>query len=81
MKPISVTVAEEDYEAFREAAQAQGRSIADLIREAMTYYRAEQLEARAPLDQIPVLAGHRLKTKLPSRSEIYDEVFEPKAKS
>ncbi len=28
------------------AARAQGRSIADLIREAMSYYRTEQLEAR-----------------------------------
>ncbi len=80
MKPISVIVSEGDYEAFREAAHEQGRSIADLIREAMTYYRTEQLEARPPLDQIPVLAGHRLKTKLPSRAEIYDEVFEAKAK-
>lgn len=80
MKPISVLVSEEDYEAFREAARTQDRSIADLIREAMTYYRAEQLQARPPLHQIPVLAGHRLKTKLPSRAEIYDEVFEAKAK-
>lgn len=80
MKPISVTVSEEDYEAFREAADAQDRSIADLIREAMTLYRAEMIEARPNLDQIPVLAGHRLKTRLPSRAEIYDQVFEAKAK-
>lgn len=80
MKPISLAVSEEDYKAFREAAQAQDRSIADLIREAMTYYRAERLEVRPSLQQIPVLAGHRLKTKLPSRAEIYDEVLEAKAK-
>lgn len=79
MKPISVIVSEDDYEVFRKAAREQSRSIADLIREAMTYYRAEQLETRTRLDQIPVLAGHRLKTKLPSRAQIYEQVFETSA--
>ncbi len=75
MKTISVSVSTDDYEAFREAARREHRPIAQLIREAMTFYRQEQLDRRTPLEDIPVLAGHRLRGRLPSRSEIYDEVF------
>ena len=72
---ISVSVSKDDYEACREAARRERRPIAQLIREAMTFYRQEQLDRRTPFEDIPVLAGHRLRGRLPSRSEIYDEVF------
>ena len=75
MKTISVGVAEDDYEAFREAAKAQSRSIAQLIREAMFLFRAEHLEGQTPLRELPVLAGHKSVGALPSRAELYDEVF------
>lgn len=75
MKTISVGISEEDYEAFRRAAREQGRSIAQLIRESMAVYRAEHLERRGRLRDLPVLAGHRPVGDLPSRDEIYDEIF------
>ena len=35
MKPISVSIYQPDYEAFKEAAKEQGRPVAHLIREAI----------------------------------------------
>jgi hypothetical protein len=75
MKTISLAVSEADYERFREAAKAENRPIAQLIREAMALYREQKLEAASPLTSLPVLAGHRPVQALPTRDEVYDEVF------
>jgi hypothetical protein len=75
MKLISVSVSKSDYEAFRAAAESQGRSIAQLIRDAMALYRTEKLQRRTPLQEIPVLAGHKPLGRLPERAEIYEAVF------
>lgn len=75
MKSISLSVVEDDYEAFRRAARESDRSIAHLIREAMALYRAEELERREPLRDVPVLPGHRSRAGLPSRAEIYEEIY------
>ena len=40
MKTISLSVSEKDYEAFRDEAARQNRSIASLIREAMAVHLA-----------------------------------------
>ena len=74
VKTISVSISEDDYEAFRTASRKQKRPIAQLIREAMAHYRKELLEARPRLTDLPRLVGHRPVTALPSRSEIYDEI-------
>jgi len=75
MRTISVAVSDSDYEAFRQAARGQDRSIAALIREAMSLYRTERIEQRTPLTDLPVLVGLRLVGELPTREEIYDEAF------
>jgi hypothetical protein len=75
MKTISVSVSEQDYEEFRRASRRKGRPIAELIREAMGFYRAEKLAHREPLRDLPVLAGHRPRRRLPARTEVYDEIF------
>lgn len=75
MKTISVAVLDSDYESFRHAARSQGRSIAQLIRDAMALYRREHLERLTALRDVPVLVGHRLVARLPDRREIYDKVF------
>ena len=75
MKTISVYVSSADYEAFREASRAQHRSIAQLIREAMAFYREKRLDTRSRLADLPVLAGHRPVGSLPSRYELFDEAF------
>lgn len=79
MRTISVAVSESDYDAFREAARQRDRSIAQLIRDAMARYRETELEPRSPLRRVPVLPGHRPVGRLPSRSDLYDEIFEPRA--
>ncbi len=74
MKPISLSVSESEYEAFRVAARAQGRPIAEMIREAMAFYRAEKISARQDLTTVPVLVGHRPVAPLPARSDLYDDM-------
>lgn len=44
----------------------------------MARYRETELEPRTPLGSITVLPGHRPVGSLPSRSELYDEIFEPR---
>lgn len=75
MKTISVAISEEDYAAFRRSARKQNRSIAQLIREAMSFYRSTRLEERKPLRDLPVLAGHQPIGSLPTRAEVYEEIF------
>ena len=64
-----------DNDAFRHAAQEEGRSIAQLIREAMAFYRRERLEQKPRLTDLPVLPGPRPRSALPSRDELYDELY------
>jgi hypothetical protein len=67
MKPISIAIVEEEYELFRRAARRRGRPVAELIREAMAFYRAEKLERRDRLTDLPLLVGHRPRRRLPAR--------------
>jgi len=76
MKTISVAISSADYDAFKRAGKAQGRPVAQLIREAMALYRVERLEAKSPLTDLPVLPGHRASGDLPSRETVWDEVFD-----
>ena len=76
MKTISVGILEPDYEAFRRAAKAEGRPIAQLIREAMAFYRREKLESKPRLTKLPVLPGLRPLGDLPSREELFDDIFD-----
>lgn len=74
MKTISLAVSNTEYEAYRQIANQEGRPIAQLIRDAMAAYRAQHLERRPPLLDLPVLVGHRLVGALPNRVEIWDEI-------
>jgi hypothetical protein len=76
MKTISVSVSKADYEVFRRASKRLQRSIAQLIREAMSLYREERLEQKDRLLELPVVVGHRPLGSLPSRAELYDEMFD-----
>ena len=76
MKTISVSVSAREYERFREEARQTHRSIAQLIREAMTFYRREKLSERSPLRELPVLAGHELVGDLPDHETVYEEMFD-----
>lgn len=75
MPTIHVALSDDDYEAFRRAAEAQSRPIVELLREALALYCRERLGERPPLTELPVLPGHHPVTDLPSRAELYDEAF------
>jgi hypothetical protein len=77
MRAISVSVSKEDYEAFRRSSKRLQRSIAQLIREAMALYRVERLEPESRLAELPVLVGHRPLAGLPTRAELYEELYQP----
>jgi hypothetical protein len=77
MKTISVAVSQEEYDTFRVASKRERRPIAQLIREAMSFYREHKLEARSRLTDVPILPGHRLTAPLPERGEVWDEAFDP----
>jgi len=80
MKTISVSVLKEDYDAFRRGARRRKLSIAQLIREAMAYYREQRLEEKPRLAELPVLVGHRPLSALPGRDEVYDEIYSGEAR-
>ncbi len=75
MKTISVAVSKVDYAVFRKAAEAEGRSIAHLIRQAMSLYRELRLPERSRLEEVPVLVGHSPLAPPPSRADLYEELF------
>lgn len=66
MKTISLSVSENDYEAFRAESVRAGRSIASLIREAMAEYR-ESLGGGRKLTRVRPFADVRPIGELPSR--------------
>jgi hypothetical protein len=45
-----------------------------ISQEVLSAYRAEKLEVRTPLVELPFLVGHLI-NGLPSRAEIYEEIF------
>lgn len=76
MRTISVSVSKEDYAAFRRGSKRLQRSIAQLIREAMSLYREQRLDEKSRLVTLPVLVGHRPLANLPTRAELYEEIFD-----
>lgn len=78
MRTIQLTVPESDYQALQRAADAADRPVEQLILEALEFFRRERIEARTPLRDLPILPGHRLVADLPSRGELYEEVFSDK---
>jgi len=81
MKTISVSVSKEDYAAFRRGSKRLQRSIAQLIREAMSLYREQRLDEKSRLVSLPVLVGHRPLASLPTRAELYEEIFDAESAS
>jgi predicted transcriptional regulator len=75
MKPISVHVPEEDYQALKSLAARRGRPVAALLREAMVRYLAEeQREDEASLLDIEPHSSGRLLASW-RRDEILDEMI------
>jgi hypothetical protein len=49
--------------------------MARLLRDAITLVQREKSEIKAPLRDLPVLSGHRPLGELPSRADLYGEIF------
>lgn len=73
MKPISTHVSPQAYERFRALAAQRGRSVAELIREAMEAYLAEDRQRGPSFRAIPARRSGRLKKKW-TRAELADEM-------
>lgn len=75
MKVISLHVAEDSYQELKSLAKLRGRSVADLVREAMSeYVTREQRSAGSALDLEPHASGALLKRW--TRAELLDEMVE-----
>ena len=75
MRALQVTVSDSEYDALEKAAAAQRRTIEQLIREALVAARSGPIESRKPLRDLPLLPGHRPLAKLPTRADLYDEMY------
>jgi hypothetical protein len=75
MKPISAHVSETDYQELKSLAARSGRSVADLLREAMAeYLMRERRTGRSILDLPPHRSGRLLAGW--TRSKLMDEMVE-----
>jgi hypothetical protein len=75
MRTLRVTVSDSEYEALRKVADAQDRSLEQLLQAALSSFRREGGDARKPLRDLPLFPGHRPVADLPARSDLYEEMF------
>jgi len=73
MKPISVHVAEDDYEELKSMAARTGRPVAELIRTAMTEYLHRERRGRLSVLDLPVHDSGELRERW-TRSGLLDEM-------
>jgi hypothetical protein len=78
MRTLRVTVSDSEYDALRQVADTRDRSVEQLIHEVLASFQRESHTPRKPLRDLPLFPGHRLVGDLPSRAELYDEIFSPK---
>ena len=79
MRTLQVTVSDSEYDALRKVADAQDRSVEEVIQDTLASFQRETAVAtRTPLRDLPLFPGHRPVADLPSRAEIYEEIFSEK---
>ncbi len=74
MKLISIHVSEKTYGEFRKYAEHQDRPVAELIREAMEFYRERKIQPQTALKRMPTAAKPKLKRRW-TREEIQKELL------
>jgi hypothetical protein len=74
MKPISVQVDEEEYQAFKSLAARTGRPVAELIREAMIEYLDRRRGRKGSIFDVPIHHGGA-QLKAWTREEVFDEMI------
>ncbi len=75
MRTLRVVVSDSEYQTLQEVAEARDRSVEQLIRETMASINGGMIETGKTLRDLPLLLGHRAVTDLPSRADLYEEVF------
>jgi hypothetical protein len=75
MKPISAHVSETDYQELKSLAARSGRSVADLLREAMAEYLVRERRTGHSIRDLPPHRSGRLLAGW-TRSELMDEMGE-----
>ena len=76
MRTVALELPESDFEVLSREARAQNRSLPELIRKVLAQHGWGDDQRRPRLRELPVLEGVRHLKPLPSRSEIYDEIWE-----
>ena len=74
MKLISIHVSENTYGEFTKYAKHQDRPVAELIREAMEFYREHKIQPQTALKRMPTTAKPKLKRRW-RRQEIEEELL------
>lgn len=76
MRTLRVTVSDSEYDAIQKVADARNRSVEQLIQETLASFQRETFATRTPpLRDLPLYPGHRLVADLPSRADLYEEIF------
>ena len=76
MKTITINVSEPVYAEFRSASELQGRPTAELIREAMEFYRQERLKPRRDLSAFRPRSAGGVRRPLAEDDDLLDEMLE-----
>jgi hypothetical protein len=76
MRTLRVTVSDSEYDAIQKVADARNRSVEQLLQETLASFQRETSAMRTPsLRDLPLYPGHRLVSDLPSRADLYEEIF------
>ena len=75
MRTLRVTVSDSEYDALQKVADARDRSVEQLIQETLASFQRETAGVRKPLRDLPLFPGHRPVADLPSRADLYEEIF------
>jgi hypothetical protein len=81
MRTLRLTLTDSEYEAFQRAADAAHRPMRQLLHEMIAGFQRETVNRKSPLRDLPVLQGHRPLGDLPSRADLYEEMFSAEASS
>jgi len=75
MRALRVVVSDSEYEALQKAADVRKRSVKQLIQETLASFQRGMTDTGKPLRDLPLLPGHRAVADLPSRADLYEEMF------
>ncbi len=75
MKQITINVSEPVYRIFQEYANANDRTTSEIIREAMEFYRSEEIEKKTSIKKLEPFSVGAILKPLEGREDIFEEMF------